>query len=433
MLERELTELGNAIRAAVTRRKNANETVTRRLVRTRRRDLSLMYREDPGFAHFPPQRIEEDVWDRNDREAFYESAVKTLDEFKVTLSALGPTSSRIENFSRGVAFASFDGLDDTELSERVRAAGREIAGQPLPVTVTAFLDGLAINESPFVVSDHLALRLPTPEDVAEYVSLDEFGGFRFHLDQAWFRVVGVFIYEAVSTGAAQVGFLRALEALRLFRVGGVETNRYVTTSRHFLSIGASSVISGPRRRSRFGYTLAPSDASVLGAFLRDIAPLFPDSVQLDKGTSEKEIAYARYKDALFQDGPSERAITSAVTALEALFLTQEPELTHRLAQRVSLFLRILGAQPDAATTYARVRKGYKIRSTFIHGGALAQKDRPEADSLAPILVEYARECVLAFFQTAVSKRDLLEMLDRAMIDPEGAKDVASSLACVVHR
>lgn len=414
----------------MTKSKNARAIVTSHLVRVRRRDFSLKYSDDVGFALFPPERIEEDVWDQ---EQFQDSVVKRLEEYTSLASALGPKSALLENFARAVSVTSFHGLADTELSERVSALGRELEDQPLPVTVTAFINGLSISESPLVISDRLVLRQPTAEDVAEHIVVDEYGGFSFPLNEVWFRVVGVFISDSVSTGAAQQEFLRTLEALRLFRVGGISTNRYRMRSRHSLLGGEGGVIGGPGRHSRFTYTLSNSDAPALARFLHDIVPRLPNPFSLDTGTTEAEIAYTRYRDSLFQDRPSERTVTSAITALEALFLRGEPELTHRLAQRVSVFLRVLGTQLDAGATYDHVKRGYGIRSTFIHGGSLKAKDRPQADSLAPVLVEYVRECALAFFQVTATKEELLNHLDRAMIDPASLDNLVSSLAPVVHR
>lgn len=189
----------------------------------------------------------------------------------------------------------------------------------------------------------------------------------------------------------------------------------------------------PWRASQFAYSLVSADAAALGKFLLDVVPLFSDPLRPDKSMTEREIAYTRYSDALIQDRPSERAITLAMTALEALFLEAESELIHRLAQRVSVFLRVLGTQLDVQRTYDNVKKGYKIRSTFIHGGSLQAKDRPKADSLEPILLEYSRQCTLAFFQTTTPKGDLLRQIDRAMIDPAGAAELMTTLEPIVHR
>lgn len=430
MFEHEIAQLATSIRHAVMKYKKAGPPITRRLVRVRRADFTLRYHEDFGIGNFSPERIEEDVWDARDQERFQESVVKPLEEYKSLVSALGPDGGPVESFARAVSFASFQGLDDTDLDERVRAFGRELGGQALPVTVTAFIDGLSIDESPLVISDRFRLRRPTPEDIAEYVVVDEHGGFTFPLGQTWFRVIGEFVFDAVYTGTAQIEFLRTVEALRLFRLGGVATNRYTMRSSHTFGGGT---LSGGGRYSPFTFTLSRSDVVPLNVFLRDIVPLLPDPLHLDEGTTEREIAYTRYRDGLFQAGPSERAITSAITALEALFLKAEPELTRRLAQRVSVFLRVLGTQADAQRTYDNVSKGYKIRSIFIHGGSLKPKDRPEADPLATVLLEYARECALAFFQLATKKDDLLSQLDRTMIEPATVSDLVASLTPVLYR
>jgi hypothetical protein len=164
-----------------------------------------------------------------------------------------------------------------------------------------------------------------------------------------------------------------------------------------------------------------------------MAPRLPDTSHPDEAIREVEIAYARYRDALFQGGLAEQEITSAITALEALFLTGEPELRHRLAQRVSVFLRVLGTQTDAGSIYTSVAEGYKIRSKFIHGDSLKPENRPKADSLARVLLEYTRKCVLAFFQLTTKKAEILSQLDRAMIEPAAVSDLAASLTPVAHK
>lgn len=430
MFEKELEQLATAIRAAVTKYKEANSITTLRRVRVRRQDLTLTYSGDPQVT-FERERIKEDIWDIRDEEQFQNSVVKQLQEYKSIVSALGPKAHSIRGFTRAVSFASFHGLDDEELKERVKALGRELDDQPLPVKVTAYLNGLTISESPLIISDDFILRRPTPEDLAEDVVMDEYGGFSFPQGQTFFGVVGDFSFNAISTGLAQREFLRTLDALRLFRVGGIAASRYLMRSRHSFGQG-TMILAEPQRFSRSAYTLSSSDAAILSKFLCDIVPLLPDPFHLDEGITEREIAYVRYRDALFQ-GPSERAITSAITALEAVLLEDKPGLTHRLAQRVSVFLRVLGTQLNPECTYDNVRKGYKIRNTFIHGGSLEKKDRPKADSLMSTLMAYARECLLALFQMQVPKAQLLSQLDRAMIDPTGLSHLEASFTPVTHR
>jgi hypothetical protein len=436
MFEQEITALANAIRGAVTKHKAENSVPMTRHVRIRKRDFTLMYQEDFAFANFPAERTEEDIWDLDDQMHFVDSVLVNLQEHKALVSALETDPKHAfptDRFVRYVAFASSKGLTDARLQEIVKAFGHELDGLPISVGLTAFIAGLSIVESPLVISDSLTLRRPVPEDVAQYVTLDESGGFSFPKSETWFRVVGQLIFNVANTGVAQKKLLRTIGALRLFRVGAVAANRYSMEAQDsFLGPGVA-VFGNPGLPGQRFYTLSTSDAASLKVFLHDIAPLTPDPFQpAAPAATEKEIAYMRYNEALFQD-PPERAITSAVTALEALFLTNEPELRHRLAQRVSVFLRALGSHTDAPKTYDTVSKGYGIRSTFIHGGSLRPKDRPQADQLAPVLLEYARASVLAFLQIVTSKARLLTQLDRAMIDPAAVTELDGSLTPVVHK
>jgi Apea-like HEPN len=437
MFEKEIALLARAIREAMTKYRAENAVPTRRSVRVRRRDLSLMYVEDFSFPRFALERTEEDIWDWNDQIEFVDSTLKKLPEYDCLVSAVGLAPDHvfsIDNFLRCVASDSFQGLSDEQLNQDVAALARDLGGLPMRVVITAFMDGLSIGESPIVISDALTLRRPLPEDVSESVALDEYGGSHFPSGQTWFRVVGEFSFDTINTGAAQFQFVHMVATLRLFRSGGVSANRYTMTPKNsFRQPGGAAMLYTPGRTSHRVYEISRSDASALKIFLHDITPLVPHPHQSAENTSEKAIACMRYNDALFQEGPPERTITSAVTVLEALFLTNEPELGHRLAQRVSVFLRTLGSQPDATSTYERVSRGYSIRSRFIHGGSPKPKDRPQANELAPVLLEYARGSVLAFLQMETPKAELLKQLDRAMIDPMSLPELERSLASIVHK
>jgi hypothetical protein len=346
MFEQELTRLAKSIRAAVSDRKTSGRIATFRRVRVQRPDTSLTYLGEPQLEHPVPKRFEEDIWDPGDQNDFQNSVLKGLKEYESLMSVLGPKADSIANFTRAVCYRSYHGLDDHKLTEVVSDLGRELDGQPLPVKVTAYIAGLSVAESPLFISDNFILRRPTSEDVSEEITLDEYGGFSFTQNRALFSVLGDFTFYVRDTGTAQKHLLKAIDALRLFHLGGVTANRVVMLARQSHFFGGRMIFSNPSQSSRLSYTLAETDAGKLKKFLDDIVPLLPDPFSIDQGVTEKEIAYTRYRDALFQIGPAERAITLAMTALEALLLENQPELTHRLALRSSLFLRILGTQSN---------------------------------------------------------------------------------------
>jgi Apea-like HEPN len=437
MLDEKIAILAKAVREAVRKYKLEDCIQTRKQVRIRRTDFTLRYVENFSLGNFPSQRIEEDIWDSGDYGAFETSVLMNLEEYKSLVSALQATNPEYtlsaNSFIRVMAFRSWRGLSDQKLTEDAQAFAREITPSPIRVELTALIDGISISDALIVISDSLSFRRPLQEDMAEYISLDELGGFSFPKGQAFFRVVGEFTYDVLGTGIAQDNFLSVIQALRLFRVGGVVSGRYSMTGRtSFLNQGVAT-LGGSGRPSRYVYTLSPSDSASVEKFLEDVIPLLPSPSRVAQSMTEREIALARYDEALFQDGPPEKVITSSVTGLEALFLTNEPELRHRLAQRVSVFLRVLGSQPDGQITYDSVSKGYGIRSTFIHGGSVKLKDQPEAVRLAPILLELARSSVLAFFQLTIPKAELLKQLDRTMVDPTSESKLRSEFASVRHK
>lgn len=100
MFEQQIAQLATAIQEAVTRYREASPIPTRRHVRVRRRDFSLKYQEDFGFANFAPERIEEDAWDWGDQERFQDSAIKGLKEYQSLVAALGPNTDSVEQFAR---------------------------------------------------------------------------------------------------------------------------------------------------------------------------------------------------------------------------------------------------------------------------------------------------------------------------------------------
>jgi hypothetical protein len=432
MLEHQINQLAVAIRDAVVERRRAGVIPTHRSARVKRRDFNLKFRGDLGFDNFPPERSDLEIWDLRDQEEFQGSFVREYGGYPEITAALGPKASRLDQFVRSVSLAAFNGVNDEELRAQVNSFCCQIEDKPMPVKVIAFLDGISIQGTSLRVSDSTVLRQPVQEDLTEVVYVDEYGGFNFPLAETWFRLIGDFVFDAVYTGQAQQEFLRTVEALRLFRVGGVATNRYRFESRHFMSGG---LLYGAQRHSKFSYELSKRDGRTLGRFLKDIIPLLPDPFQMDDATTDVGIAHARYVDALFQTGPPERTITSAITSLEALFLRNEPELTHRLGQRTAMFLKLLGPTSDAKEIYSNMKEGYRIRSTFIHGGSLKTKDRPQASVLAPVIVEYARRCVLARLQqqSAISKDDLLAKLDESMIASSAARDVKRTFLKTIWR
>jgi hypothetical protein len=171
----------------VTKRREAGVIPTDRQVRVRSRDFSLKYREDFGFGNLPRERTEQQIWDWHDHQDFFDSVIRNLPEYKSLIAVLEPRRQDhgIESFARFISTRSFHCIDDEELLNLANTLGRELDGQALPVAVTAFIDGIGIDEPRVVVSDAFTLRKPTADDLAKNVEcIDEHGGncIGIHID-----------------------------------------------------------------------------------------------------------------------------------------------------------------------------------------------------------------------------------------------------------
>ena len=97
MFEQETAKLATAIRKVVTEYKEKN-LPTQRVVRVRRRDWTLRYRADSGFANLSTQRVEENIWEWSDQHQFHNSVIKGLEEYQYLVSLVNLKSGLVEGF-----------------------------------------------------------------------------------------------------------------------------------------------------------------------------------------------------------------------------------------------------------------------------------------------------------------------------------------------
>jgi hypothetical protein len=227
MLGDKIASLARAVRDEVGKYKSENRVKLSKRTVIRRCDMELRYLDDVGLGRFPHQRIEKDVWDVADLKLFFSSVLIALDEYKSLAAALAEAKNdsppSIDIFVGFMANESYKGLSDEKLTAYVNRYAGQLNGV---VHLTVYIDGISIGESPLVISDGMVLRRPVAEDMAEYVAQDGVGGIYGPKGWAFFRVIGEFNFGP-SFEMAQETLLRVLAALRLFRVGGVVSNRYM--------------------------------------------------------------------------------------------------------------------------------------------------------------------------------------------------------------
>src|SRR5262249_51237517 len=152
---------------------------------------------------------------------------------------------------------------------------------------------------------------------------------------------------------------------------------------------------------KFRYALKRSDAGLLEAFVNCFRPLLRAS-KSDAKPTPVQIAFSRYKDAVSLIVSTEARITSAINAIEALFLKgdDQGELVFRLALRTASLLRNLGL--PGLEVRDCVKSAYRVRSKFIHGSVAGGERSEELEKCCTKILEYTRLSLLVCFQLFAS-------------------------------
>lgn len=313
-----------------------------------------------------------------------------------------------------------DSIGDTaRVSARVAVFLKEVDRAPIDWHPIIWIQGLWVQPDEVEVNPRILLRRIRADDLEQEQ--------RFHAVSSDFAFVFPSAvlemkWRATDSLQTQTSVEAVLDVLRLYGLGAIASLRSELRPLGVLSLsGVSRPISPPP--APFMYKLDDSDLPRLSRLMELLLPRLEkiDAAAYDPEADQPEsltIALRRYKEALCQSGLAEARLTSAITALEALFLRGEErtELTHRLSQRVALLLSLRGLSP--IKVYRDVARAYDIRSTYIHGSHIERERQAQAQELGRRIFNYTRISLLLFFlfEDQLPKASLLGKLDNALLD-----------------
>jgi len=300
----------------------------------------------------------------------------------------------------------------------------------------------------FTIGDGLVIRKPLPSDFEyevpeyDYRSADHdillnYQGSDAILELSYASKVG----DKSSPADAQVmiDIRNLINCLRLFKLGSINPFyiEYDQLIKNLLLIG-NRVDRTAAAKSLYKYSLGKEDKDRLTDFVKLIRALLPTSEGISEAENKKRnpdrplyIALERYYDSLSDIEGIDHQISSAVTCLEALYLTGDAELSFRLQLRVAGLLRF--ARFDDLTTPSDIREdvktAYGIRSSFAHGSFIEEENLKKSSDLAKKVVDYARRSLLLFLQLKRLidnnnkylsdyglKADIINMIDDSLLD-----------------
>jgi hypothetical protein len=99
-----------------------------------------------------------------------------------------------------------------------------------------------------------------------------------------------------------------------------------------------------------------------------------------------------------------------MTCLEILFSTDAAELTHKLSERVAVFL---GQNAnERREIFSKMKRAYAIRSKVVHGATLSDKDETDAKVSASSVDELIRRVFLKIIES----KEIADQFDKSNLD-----------------
>ncbi len=361
-------------------------------------------------------------------------SIKESDEYSFVLELLtkipeikDKIAHSLECFKRKLIYGY---LDESKFSEAdvdilITNFLKDIKEEPLKYGAEVELDGIVIlpNKIKFKIGNvNIILRQTRIDDLEK-----EFPAHGFIVQPGLKTPPSAILnieFLARQANEVQIKVRQVITILRLFKVGSVKEISYRMHSESITDIMASgTAIAGKSLIALEKSQIKDEDIHKLKFFWQKMAKFLPPSfyefrkARLDHIT----IAYKRYCDALLQNGVLERRIANAVMGLESLFLKGEEreELIYRLSMRIAKIFSLLEYDSKVKGV---VKDAYKIRSLFVHGGYLSDKDKRILNnkhgnirSFLLLLLNYLRISIIMMIFNK-KKEEFIDLIDNALVD-----------------
>lgn len=386
-------------------------------------------------------------WDRVARpsyEVFEE--VSKLDVYKDALTAISKSYkvekndvvSYLRTLIMRVAINILQGKVKTtaDSSKYIVALLKDLDKEEQEFRAEVLLKGLTLHPRSIQLDTNVRLRRPTRKD---FKRREEPPAFRFHMPKALARPTAFIhtrVYAKEDTKAENMLHIeieREIAILSLFRVGAVQDIEYIIDTDSM--IYGESIFKREQLLGRDCYLITNKDVKPLKTFWANMKRVeLPTLVPTGKlkEPNELSIAFERYNDSL-EEGTVEKRISSAVMGLEALYLSpsEQQEMSYRLRMRAGKLLSLIDYNPD------EVRKNlidaYDIRSTYVHGGILKQKDKRkyerkhgDLNDFSKAIIDYLRASIVALLKRP-GKTSLIQKIDDSFLDSRKEEEIRKLL------
>ncbi len=320
-------------------------------------------------------------------------------------------------------------MDDDCVIKCIELFVNDIKGCPFDWNCKIWINGLWVKKSEYRINENLLIRRPSNSDLIfenQYLYLNDDLEAKNCSAIIEYKLFDKYIKEVCS-------FKRKLcIVLQLFRTASVNSLKLEYTPSSILShtntpIGAKNIF------PIYKYELNDENYSRLNIFLEVFLDLIPEEDLMN--VSPINIALERYLNALYVCDLHNR-ITITISALEALFLkgSERMELSHKLSQRISFLLGLYKFPP--LEVYSKIKKAYDIRSTYIHGSIIKNKENEMKNNtnMSDEIINYTRICLQIFLLVSNSKKkdNFIDEIDNSILDYNIASEFCRFIKEINH-
>lgn len=376
------------------------------------------------------ENVTKDMWPWGTGLTAVEDKVKASEPFQAAVKEIAKiynlgtnqAESKILTFVTKIAYVCLDEINNGKVIELVTLFLDDLNETPISWRPIVWIDGVWMETDSLKILDHVLLRKPEPTDLEyEFPTGMEFYEREYHRN--WPSAILECEYREKFPDSVRKNIDSVICSLRLFRVGSIERLSIQWNASSILMAYGGRVVQSDLVPTPYRYGLTKEDTDSLRDFVTEIEPLVHSEI-IDKTIEESDylsIAYDRYCGALLKHAVPESRLATAMMALEALYLKKDEhgELTERLSLRVAIALEPFGYNPPEV--YKRVRRAYGIRSDYVHGSKVEQKD---IANRAETILDYCRISILIFLQMRreLDKEKMIKLLSESILDSDKKKE-----------
>ena len=383
---------------------------------------------DKGITGFESNQetVYRDEWHWKDKSEFNKK-IEALKSFQEAIEKIVNTydleeekaNELVIKFVRKITSVCIEEKNKDKFIESINLFLSELEGNPIFWHPVVWIDGIWMETDSIEVKYNILIRKPKPKDWESRSKYERYANPE--LDN-WPSAVLELEYREKYPRSVQNRIDSLIAALRLFKLGSIEQLR--TQKNPHSIVGAMGGILSQINiiSAHFKYGLTEGDAGNLTKFIDKLEPLIYSKL-IDKAADEADyinIAYDRFCDALLKSVVPENRLTTGIMALEALYLKEEEmsELTEKLSLRVALALEPFGY--ETLEVYHLVKRAYDIRSRFVHGSKVEQKD---VGVLPEKILDYCRVSIIMFLQlqNELDKDKIINLLNKSLLDCDEKK------------